>query len=205
MLDQLAKLWLDATPPGGYQEVDDDHWTWLDGLSHVQAFLVCLGAGPWKEGRRLKVQRIALGSYKMQGSPPLRDVDPLGLGYPLQWQIDKISKLSQALKHIEYRVDGQIAEEFDYLCSVMISIRDPECLYGIVGRCKTVELFVRDHLKLPSFPIDRHVRRALKWYGLPDSPKVIIDGCHELGNDPRLLSRALFRVASENPKVGGSK
>jgi hypothetical protein len=184
-------------------EVEDQNWCWLQGLSDTQAFLVCIGAGPWKAKRRHFIQNGALEAHAAQGAPDLAFIAPNSLGYPLTWQVQKVMAIRSHLLRIidDLPLFGPPFEEF---CDGIRWERNPQPLYEAVGRSKVIELFVRDQLRLPSFPIDRHVRRALRAYKLPAEPDEIIQACEELAISPRLLSRMLFRLKSDNPNPGGS-
>lgn len=135
-------------------------WLWLVDLNSTQAFLVCMGAGPWGPTRREKVQTAALEAHAAQGHPDLADMDLQSLPYPLSWQRKKIEAMQNFLvttPPFESRCS------FQTFCNTLIlDNHGPKPLYDVVGRSKVVELFVRDHLKLPAFPIDRHVRRTLE-------------------------------------------
>lgn len=207
MKTRLKALWDDTIqrlPDQCTHEVEDSHWRWLEGLDDTQAFLVCIGAGPWQAKRRHGVQNAALQSHAEQGQPDLAYIAPSRLGYPLTWQVKKI--MAMRLYLLKIRDDlSPFGPPFANFCDKLRHERDPHPLYDVVGRSKVIELFVRDHLFLPSFPIDRHVRRALKAYQLPCDPGKIIQMCADLDHDSRLLSRMLFRLESENQSLGGSK
>lgn len=211
MRARLEDLWdsvLQRLPGQCTYEVEDAQWRWLEGLDDSQAFLVCIGAGPWQAKRRHDVQNAALRAYAEQGYRDLAFADPNKLGYPLTWQVQKITVMRD---HLIRAINHLTAANFPFLglCARIRRERDAQPLYDVVGRSKVIELFVRDQLLLPSFPIDRHVRRALKAYRLPCSSDKIIKMCADLDadlhHDSRLLSRALFRLESENKSPGGSE
>jgi hypothetical protein len=60
-------------------------FTWLRGRSFSDAFVICLGAGPWLYGRRKTVQGLVLGKLK---SRDISELDPQEISswYPLKWQ-----------------------------------------------------------------------------------------------------------------------
>lgn len=178
-----------------------DH-TWV-GSEPNKAFLICIGAGPWKVERRKKVQSRAI---QWLGDRDLSDFLPNQCRsvYPLKWENDMLSNMVRSLnnKQIKFTTLCDIwlekgknswttpIVEFFYLCGA-----NPK-------GTKVLWLFIRDFLKLPAFPIDRHVRRKLKEYKLPLDPIYIIGLCQDAGIDPNALNRSLF--LGENPDFSKS-
>ena len=73
-----------------------DDGTWLDHLNASQAFLVCIGAGPWKVHRRNKIQGQAVEAL---GKKDLAEVDDAKIfNYPLDWQNQKVADMIDYLK-----------------------------------------------------------------------------------------------------------
>lgn len=180
---------------------DKEHnWKWLPDNPN-RAFLICLGAGPWKRLRRVAVQAAAVEWYEerwtdLAAIPRYGSWEP----FPLAWQNLYLRNMIQALNEIQTnfrfkciqwsfhtkRWSEQVLELFE-MCGI-----------GPEGR-KCLWLFARDFLGLPSFPIDRHVERALDEVGLPKKDVwYIIELCHKAGMDPSALNRSLFLAKSEN-------
>ncbi len=180
---------------------DKEHnWKWLPDNPN-RAFLICLGAGPWKRPRRVAVQAAAVEWYEerwtdLNAIPRYGSWEP----FPLAWQNLYLRNMVMALNEIQTnfrfkctqwsfhtkRWSEQVLELFK-MCGV-----------GPEGR-KCLWLFARDFLGLPSFPIDRHVERALDEVGLPKKDVwYIIKLCHKAGMDPSALNRSLFLAKSEN-------
>lgn len=174
---------------------------WL-GKDPNLAFLICLGAGPWKVARRQKVQQDAINWFYAKTavmldlctiSPDLiRDV------YPLHWQNTHLYNLVNSLQR-----EGI---SFATLCAIWVN--NPFSWRGHVLQLfdfcgvspkgtKTLWLFVRDYLRLPAFPVDRWVRRELQKRQMPNDPWFLTNLCLEAGVDPNQLNRSLFK--GENP------
>lgn len=102
--------------------------------------------------------------------------------------------------------------EFKTLCDIWLEkgkyswIVHIEEFFNLCGAnskgTKVLWLFIRDFLKLPAFPIDRHVRRKLKEYKLPIDPIYIIGLCQKAGIDSNALNRSLF--LGKNPDFSKS-
>lgn len=167
-----------------------DDGSWLDHLKASQAFLVCLGAGPWKIKRRTFIQTQAL---QILGDRDLVNVDVNEtFGFPLEWQRSKIKYIIQYLQHHSWTMDQFIISLKDMTHPVKI-------LYDIThtkNRAKVLDLFVRDYLKLPAFPIDRWVARRLREYNLPQNENYMIELCNIAKLDASYVARAF--VSSGN-------
>lgn len=163
----------------------------------VDALLVCVGAGPWRYGRRRAVQQAALLKYQglrakgwnfneLQGTPL----------FPLAWQNLIVDRLSRWCCDMDF--------SWPYFLAVT---QDPaDDLQAIAkgqagGRFKVIDMFVRDFLVAPAFPIDRHVRAQLQEHGLPADQAVLLCACLDLKIDPIPLARWLgsSRLDGGNP------
>lgn len=180
---------------------DEEHnWKWLPENPN-RAFLICLGAGPWKRLRRVTVQAAAMEWYEERWSD-LSAIPKYGnwKPFPLDWQNLYLRNMIMALNEQKATFSFKCTQwtfhtkkwreqllEFFKMCGV-----------GYEGR-KCLWLFTRDFLGLPSFPIDRHVERALAEVGLPKKDVwYIIELCHKAGMDPSALNRSLFLSKAEN-------
>lgn len=187
-----------------HRKFRDDWKTWLPSDPNA-AFLVCVGAGPWKEKRRKKVQQDALEWYYdryrdiASVTPNYLQIKP---AYPLVWQNKMVFDLATSLMKGTYGMGTfanfcekwttpgtewhkSVAEFFDM------------CEHPGKGT-KVLWLFVRDYLGLPAFPIDRHVEDFLKKLELPTNPWYITHLCRDVGIDPNALNRYIFFSKSTN-------
>lgn len=166
-----------------------DDGKWLDHLNASQAFLTCIGAGPWKIQRRSLIQRQAIQALKDKDLSQIQDVAIFC--FPLDWQNNKTAAMISYLK-----INDLTMQNFT---KVLSKLDDPrKALYDLTetkGRAKVLDLFIRDYLKLPSFPIDRHVERILKENNFPVNENYMIELCKEAGLDACHVAR-LFLSAS---------
>ncbi len=175
----------------GLEPTYDSSWV---GSNPSKAFLICLGAGPWKVERRKKVQEQAI---RWLDDRDLGNILPSQFQniYPLEWQNTMLLNMINSLNRVH--------TSFSLQCDIWNTKRKDSWIVPILeffNMCgvnnkgtKVLWLFVRDFLKLPAFPIDRHVRRKLREYKLPyNDPLYIIDLCQKVGIDPNKLNRALF-------------
>lgn len=163
--------------------IDDKTWNWLDNFTPSEAFLVCLGAGPWKIKRRTLIQQQAVKALNKKDLSQVRDINIFK--YPLKWQNDKVAAMIDYLQR--YKITMTWFAEF------ITHIKNPtKLLYEVTntkGRAKVLDLFIRDYIKAPSFPIDRWVARALKDNDLPLHENYLIELCNKAGLDPRIVAR----------------
>ena len=186
-----------------HKEFRDDWKTWLPSDPN-DAFLVCIGAGPWKEHRRKMVQAGALDWFKTRYTD-ISAINPKNViiqaPYPLVWQNKMIYELARVLRTGFYGIGtfSNFCEKWKNSTDWEKSIRDffLMCDQGTDGT-KVLWLFTRDYLNLPGFPIDRHVREFLKKVGLPQNPWYITHLCLDNGIDPSALNRYIFFGKSSN-------
>lgn len=175
-------------------------WKWLPENPN-RAFLICLGAGPWKELRRVAVQAAAVEWYEerwtdLAAIPKYGNWSP----YPLSWQNLYLRSMVMSLAEQKATFKSKCTEWFFYTQKWQQHLLElfSMCGVGPEGR-KCLWLFARDFLGLPSFPIDRHVERALEEVDLPKKDAwYIIELCHKAGMDPSALNRSLFLAKAEN-------
>ena len=150
------------------------------------AFVCCIGAGPWKFARRKAVQSRALDWL---GGWDLADVDPAVIvnWYPLTWQ----NRYVQAVALHLHNRHLTMAACCEYLRSSFATVDD---LYYICGvkYSKTLSLFARDYLQIPSFPIDRHVARTLKDGGFPVDEVSMLALCDAANVNPIVVARQMI-------------
>lgn len=167
--------------------LDRRRFTWLDGRSASDAFIICIGAGPWKFKRRQHIQK--LGLERLAG----RDLSELPENidwYPLTWQNDYVQRTVGFL----HQAKKTMAE----FCAGVTSRLEVYEAAGNPYGSKVLSLFCRDALQVASFPIDRHVRRLLMMHQLPwTREETLIKLCEEADIDPREMAVACVRAASD--------
>lgn len=188
-VQRLRRLAWDALKGPSYH-----HWLPSDSS---QAFICCIGAGPWKYGRRRKVQHEAL---KALGTRTIEQLEGTEHWFPLTWQNEMLNCLTRFL-HEKQRSN----ETMDNLISVLRNLDDDHArrlFYDVCGRpngTKVLSLFLRDYVGTPCFPIDRHVRRALEGLGLPTKEDEILDLCWQANIKPIPIARHLIGLKIKNP------
>ena len=159
-----------------------------------KAFLISVGAGPWKEQRRFNVQKAALDWYASTYARDLGKLEDIGFlkVYPFEWQNKFLRVLIKNLKEqnmyfseycneLKMRKDWREAlEEFFEFCG------------STKQGTKVLWMFVRDFMDIPAFPVDRHVKRAMEDKGLPTDAWEITNLCLDAGVNPNILNRKLF-------------
>lgn len=170
--------------------------SWMSDEPNV-AFLVSVGAGPWKEKRRYNVQKAAIDWFYGCGFKDMRDVSSFTHWeeekvYPFKWQNDFLFNMGHSLK--------KSSDLFEALCLEWKVSKDWEkSLKDLFDRCgtkpdgaKVLWMFARDFLGIPSFPIDRWIDRTLVHYNLPRSSWYMTKLCIEAEVDPNILNRKIF-------------
>jgi len=169
--------------------------TWLDGRSFSDAFVICIGAGPWKEKRRQAVQGTALLALNNRD---LSEVTEQVDWYPLSWENRAIVVMAAYLQEAN--------RTMDFFCAGLKRVAKRESLMarmqfyeaaGSPNGTKVLALFCRDVLHIPSFPIDRHVKRNLVKLGLPVHEDAMVKLCAAKCFDACEVARAM--VISANP------
>lgn len=172
-MDEISRLKSVVQDIESKSQIDDG--TWLDHLNPSQAFLVCIGAGPWKINRRNLIQQ---GAVEALGAKDLAEVTDVNIfKFPLDWQVQKTADMIDYLQR--YKITMR------WFAGWVAGFPNPiKMIYDITktrGRAKVLDLYARDYLKVPSFPIDRHVERILKENGFPVNEKYMIDLCNQAG------------------------
>jgi len=168
------------------------HFNWLQGRTYSEAFVICLGAGPWKFERRKKIQGEALVKLNKRDISCLSDSQVQKM-FPLKWQV---KFLSAAIKNLP------IGTSFNSWCANLV--KNPNSaryqlltLTKASNNAKVISLFCRDALKIPSFPIDRHVKRKLIELNLPTDEDAMITLCQSCKLNPRDVAVLFVREASD--------
>jgi hypothetical protein len=161
-------------------------FTWLNGRSFSDAFVICIGAGPWRLERRKKIQQLALD--KLAGRDILHIEDNINW-YPLNWQNKFVNNLNNYLK--------KTGLSMDLFCDIIQAENYNQLLYSACGcpnGSKVLSLFCRDGLKISNcFPIDRHVKRFLKENDLPTKESAMIELCLHANIDSARFATAIVR------------
>ncbi|TPG59981.1 hypothetical protein [Ewingella americana] len=179
-----------------FSEAED--FSWLDTKTPQNAFLCCVGSGPWKFTRRWNVINAALqwGTEKVFHESTFSEI------YPLTWQNSMLSSAMAYCKANQINFN----EHFYRLKEIPPvdwkgAIQEVFNIAGCPQGSKVLWLFVRDYLKLPAFPIDRHVARRLVEFGLPQNEWMLIDICLVMGLDPRKVAKRLVQDHVVNPEI----
>jgi len=184
-----------------YETANKSPSTWLEGRSYSDSFVICIAAGPWKFNRRKSIQQLALNKLNGKDLIELDKID----WFPLKWQNDILNNLIFNIKLSEFKSFEELckdhveqAKEFPHLIRVSVSAY---CGYHNDDPPKVISLFMRDALKIASFPIDRHVKRKLQEMSLPVKESEVISLCLKAELDPRLVAYSFVKEASdmENP------
>ena len=195
--EKISKLW-NAVPEDAEDLYSDD---WLKAeygnLDAETGFLAILSWGPHKEERRkavwakVKAMHIEIGLPLHKYSSP--QTEALAACYPLKqgWQGKFLRGMILYLRNSGQSMD-QMAEALKaggagFARAVLQDI------YGTTST-KIIDCYLRDILRLDSFPIDTHVRRVLSKYGIPADPYAIVAVCNKMGIDVRILARATFAM-----------
>lgn len=176
-----------------FNKLSDSYDTsWIGSDAHI-AFLIALGEGPWSSDTRYKVQKKALDWFFKKDVSDFRYLDlEYEEVYPLEWQNNFLFNMIYSLHE-----GGDL---FEALCfHWKISNNWKNSLEELFQRCgaskknaKSLWIFSRDYLKLPSFPINKEIRKTLKTNKLPDCPFEIIDLCQKANIDPNNLNRKMY-------------
>lgn len=166
------------------------------------AFIICIGSGPWKTKRREQVQQKVLDWFASKEVSDFSEISLIDVPniFPFKWQNQMLFNLITNLKSEE--------QNFKKLCSFWRLTRETENWREAIKNffeytdtpkgSKVLWLFVRDYLKLPAFPIDRHVSRNLKKLGFPENSWYMVEACLLAERNPNTLNRSFF--LSRNPE-----
>jgi len=178
LIESLKRLVFEA----GYTE----RTPWLDELTPSEALVACVGQGPWVWQRRGEVSKVGLKQLRERFHGKVEEAFEFD-AFPLSWQNNMIRSAANWLQTRQ--------ASFRYLHMLVrtkqCSVRDLFSACGNSDGVKVLWLFVRDYTKLPAFPIDRHVRRVIQRYELPDDSWQMLRLCEEAGIDASALNRSL--------------
>lgn len=156
--------------------------------------MVCVGAGPWKEKQRAEVQQSGINWLNGKDLSEIKRVNKV---YPFEWQNNMVKSMVKSLKQ-EEETFVQICRFWKKDKNIKTSIINFFDMCGVSENgTKVLWLFIRDHLNLPAFPIDRWVARNLDKKGLPKNSWEMVDLCEQANVNPNVLSRYFFQ--STNP------
>jgi hypothetical protein len=170
------------------------HNDWLPRHSPTKAFIICVAQGPWKFERREKITKTAL---KEVGS---RDMNQIGsiTAFPFTWQQGLVSNLNAYLVRKNLTMN-QFMVKLRKLHARKGSAKARQLWYNACGAPtgpKVLSLFLRDWARIPSFPIDRHVKRMLVKHKLPIHEAALVQLCDEINIDAMSLAVGTVRVGS---------
>lgn len=173
------------------------HNDWLP-KDPTAAFIVCVAQGPWKWERRDKITKAALKETKGKDMSQIAVVSE----FPFDWQKGLVSKLNAYLVKNKKTMPVLMAEI--KALAKTDSGRARQTFYDACGAPqgpKVLSLFLRDWLRIATFPIDRWVGRALKSAKLPQHEAALVALCEDRGYDPVAVAVGTVRHAS-NGAIG---
>lgn len=159
----------------------------------TQAYIVCIAQGPWKVERRMKITKAACLEAKGKDMSQIADI----AAFPFAWQKGLVSGIN---KHL--RASGQKMPELIAMVRTLAktdSAKARELFYracGTKGAPKVLSLFLRDYVRIPTFSIDRWVKRILVANNLPVNENALVALCEEKGYDPVAVAIGAVRYSS---------
>lgn len=172
---------------------EDKYWNWSQNMTPSEAFMAAMAAGPWKEDRVEKVHRRMMAILGTRDISNLTQEDIDAMAMPLDWQRSRVKNLRDYLVK-----SGQSFAQFVRNLRGVPPSKAITLLYQALGaksRTKTIDLFARDVMCLDVVPIDRHVRRVCKKFGLKADEPYLIKLAQRAGIKPRFLARLLVAYA----------
>lgn len=177
--------------------VKDSNVDWLSRHRPSVAFACCIGAGPWKIGRRRNVQQSFLEALAGDDLSSPKALNRLVQKCQLGWQIQWFVRVNRALKKHGVMFDSAFNPAPKNPATLNFAFS--KCITSSPKMPKVIALFKRDFLFQPCFPIDRHVRAFLVDHQLPDDAVQIEQAFATLGLNPSGYSRAIFNSKTSNP------
>lgn len=176
-----------------FKNIKPDNW--LAGRNYSDAFVICVGAGPWRFKRRQNVQRIVLEKLGEQDLSEIKNCN----WYPFQWQNNFIEFMADYLR-LSHQTMHKFCEYLKEISNSVGSFPARQMLYD-ASSCpkgaKVLSLFCRDSLKIPSFPIDRHVKRFLLEHNLPTDEYKLVKLCEKVNVDPIIIANGIVKTFGE--------
>ena len=171
---------------------------WLKHMSPSQALLCCLGSGPWRIERRTLIEQ---GALDLLGSRDITECSSeLQNYFPLAWQKDYLQKIVIFYKdHLQQPFNDSYSESpRDTLANLEQAIDK-----NIYDFPKVLCMYVRDYLKLPIVPRDRHVNAKLDSFSIPKNTQIITEALIRVVTEDLVNSyaRAMFEEKSTNPHL----
>lgn len=181
----------------------------------VRCYLEIICHGPWKHGR---INSIAAKVFKA-----FPDIKALEAAYPLGWQKTHLLQFYalfrsnwqeaedcfQQFNFEKFRLSSQVfSKELKLTISdiLLAAIH----IVGMPKRSKVRDIFLGRYLGIPSFPIDRHIDRALYSAGIkgvgysnPSKYNAFLVDLEELGYDPILFEYHLIGLSKKLPITPG--
>lgn len=170
-----------------------------------EAFVRCLCLGPWRKERRAQVRTLALSALE-NAEGKLHKMKDVSF-FPFQWQITYASNM---IAHLNAR-----EVSMGMYCNSLMRCYEAmwpkgkrivlENFFSVVSGgdrrgSKVLWLFLRDFIRIPAFPIDRHIKRFLQRQDLPVNSWRMMDLCIEAGVDAGLFNRGIiFSSTQEEP------
>jgi hypothetical protein len=181
--------------------VPDSEVDWLSVHRPSVAFAICIGAGPWQIGRRRTVQQSFIDALRQDDLSNPYALRRLKKACPLDWQVKWFDEVYSILR-LEPRRSFDEYFNFASFGHPVDRRQGFEQFFGAHGGAydfpKVVQLFLRDYLFVPCFPVDRHVRRWLKERNLPTKSREVVCLFSALSLNPSGYSRAIFNNKAQN-------
>jgi hypothetical protein len=189
----------------------DERWAYRQGFnpdwSADRWFLQFLSRGPWSS-----TEAILLGLERKYSSVKR----PIGKMTGAQVRA-VASGIGRKGHNFQRTVQGYLLHLNDYLADRQVGIRGFEntiralgwkrgraeirraCGVGEGRDAKVLDCWIRDRLRLFSFPVDSVVRRVVKdpAYGLPDEPDQLVELARAVRRNPRFIARATWYLGED--------
>jgi len=171
-----------------------------------EQLITILCAGPWVPARQNQVKAQALEWYRSNNVSDLRELNLVNVKaenpYPLFWQKKLLYNIIATCQTSFYTFNQHVEKwRSDQIPKRAILDFFDFCGVGESGT-KISWSFVRDHLDHDGFPIDRWVRRGLKYFDLPIDAHYIIEACNEGGVNVSKFNYDIKAFARMNKLTG---
>lgn len=174
-------------------------------LDSSEQLIDILCGGPWIPARQNQVKKAALEWYRSLNIKDLRDLNIVEIGmspYPLLWQKKLLHNIVATCQISFYTFNQQVEKwRLDYDSKRATLDFFDFCGVNESGT-KITWIFVRDHLGHDGYPIDRWVRRGLKYFDLPLNSHYIIEACNQGGINVSKFNADIKTFARINKLTG---
>ncbi|MHA1614824.1 MAG: MBL fold metallo-hydrolase, partial [Candidatus Thorarchaeota archaeon] len=121
----------------------------------------------------------------------LTDKEIESLPYQVDWEFEFLKRTRDFLKRHNLTFEQFIDRiaNFDSLV-----IRTLLQIMLKTTSSKIIEVFMRDYLRKPAFPIDFHVATVLEKFKIPKNSELIVAVCRYSGICPKTLNRAIYSI-----------